>query len=103
MLAKFLQLSQLDKFVASSHGTLYKQVAEIEQLINQFGSDEGLKLALEMPQKKISICQDETSTDEAIRSISDHKIDVVEELESGQNHMKKDSCGFVQTPILVQM
>jgi len=32
----------------------------MERLINQFGSDEGLKLALEMPRKKIRICQDET-------------------------------------------
>jgi len=39
---------------------LCKQVAEMERLTNQFSSDEGQRLALEMPQKKISICQDET-------------------------------------------
>lgn len=60
ILGKFLQLSQLDKFVASSHGTLCKQVADMERLINEFGSAEGARLALQMPHKKISVCQDET-------------------------------------------
>ena len=60
ILAKFLHLSQLDKFVASSHGTLHKQTMQMEAVINQFGDLEGKKLALKMPKKKITLCEDET-------------------------------------------
>jgi hypothetical protein len=60
ILAKFLHLSQLDKFVASSHGTLHKQSMQMESAINQFGEQEGKKLALKMPKKKITLCEDET-------------------------------------------
>lgn len=60
ILAKFLHLSQLDKFVASSHGTLHKQSMQMEAVINQFGDLEGKKLALKMPKKKITLCEDET-------------------------------------------
>ncbi len=59
ILAKFLHLSQLDKFVASSHGTLHKQSMQMEAVINQFGDLEGKKLALKMPKKKITLCEDE--------------------------------------------
>lgn len=57
---KFLQLSQLDKFVASSHGTLHRQSVQMEDAINQFGKQEGKALSLKMRKKKISICEDET-------------------------------------------
>ena len=60
ILAKFLHLSQLDKLVASSHGTLHKQTMQMEAVINQFGDLEGKKLALKMPKKKITLCEDET-------------------------------------------
>ena len=60
ILAKFLQLSQLDKFVASSHGTLHKQSVQMENAINQFGELEGKALALNMPTKMITLCEDET-------------------------------------------
>jgi hypothetical protein len=60
ILATFLRLSQLDKFIASSHGALHKQAMAMEQAIIQFGADERKQLASQMPQKEISICQDET-------------------------------------------
>lgn len=60
ILATFLRLSQLDKFVASSHGRLHAQGVAMEQAINQFGGDERQRLASTMAQKEISICQDET-------------------------------------------
>jgi hypothetical protein len=50
----------LDKFVASSHGTLHMQSVQMEKAINQFGDQEGKELALNMRKKKISICEDET-------------------------------------------
>jgi hypothetical protein len=60
ILATFLRLSQLDKFIASSHGTLHKQSMAMEKAIIQFGADERKQLLPQMPQKEISICQDET-------------------------------------------
>ena len=60
VLQTFLRLSQLDRFVASSHGILHQQNVEMEKAIKQFGQDEDARLAKLMPQKKISICQDET-------------------------------------------
>ena len=60
ILAKFLELSQLDKFVASSHGTLHKQSVKMEDVIHQFGEQEGKALALKMPKKNITLCEDET-------------------------------------------
>ena len=56
----FLHLSQLDQFVASSHGVLHKQNVVMEEAINQFGSDERKQLIPKMPAKEISVCQDET-------------------------------------------
>ncbi len=58
--ALFLHLSQLDRFVASSHGRLYKQNVAMEEAINQFGADERKRLVAQMPKKKITLCQDET-------------------------------------------
>ncbi len=60
ILATFLRLSQLDKFIASSHGTLHKQNVSMEEAIIEFGADERKQLVSQMPQKEISICQDET-------------------------------------------
>jgi hypothetical protein len=60
ILATFLHLSQLDKFIASSHGTLHKQSVVMEKAIIQFGAEERKQLVSQMPQKEISICQDET-------------------------------------------
>ena len=60
MLTQFLHLSQLTTFVASSHGTLYKQAVAMEDAINRFGTEEGQRLASHMSKKKITVCQDET-------------------------------------------
>ncbi len=60
ILAQFLYLSQLASFVASSHGTLYKQAVAMEEAINQFGAEEAKLLASQMSKKEITICQDET-------------------------------------------
>jgi Family of unknown function (DUF6399) len=60
ILQTFLRLSQLNQLVASSHGALYQQNVEMEKAINTFGENEDVRLAQRMPQKKISVCQDET-------------------------------------------
>jgi len=58
--AQFLELSLLDRLVASSHGTLHEQNVAMEDAINQFGLQERQTLAAQMPEKEISVCEDET-------------------------------------------
>lgn len=56
----FLELSQLDRFVAPSYGSQQKVASLVEKLIGQFGHDEDLRLAQQMPHRDISLCEDET-------------------------------------------
>lgn len=55
-----LELSQLDRFVASSYGAQQKLAVAIEQSIVNFGDEEQERLAKQMPHRDISLCQDET-------------------------------------------
>ena len=56
----FLELSQLDRFVAPSYGSQQKVASQMEQFIGQFGHEEELRLAQQMPHRDISLCEDET-------------------------------------------
>ncbi len=56
----FLKYSNLSQFVASGFGTQQKSIVNIEELINQFGREQGTELALKMTPKDITIGQDET-------------------------------------------
>ena len=56
----FLDLSKLSNFVASSYGSQQKTSKEMECKINQFGLNEKERLSNEMPEKKISLTEDET-------------------------------------------
>lgn len=56
---EFLEMSELNLWIASSTGALYDWVSKIEATIVQFGHDQRHKLAKGMARKKISICQDE--------------------------------------------
>ena len=56
---EFLEMSELNLWIASSTGALYDWVSKIETTIVQFGHDQREKLAKGMVRKKISICQDE--------------------------------------------
>ena len=62
LVVSFLSLSQLSKFVASSHGSVYKQSEKMKDTIIQFEKKERGRLSSKMPptKKKISICLDET-------------------------------------------
>ena len=62
LVVSFLSLSQLSKFVASSHGSVYKQSEKMKDTIIQFEKEERGRLSSKMPptKKKISICLDET-------------------------------------------
>ena len=56
----FLELSELDKFVASSYGVLQKFTAEMEKEVLNYEKDQRAKLSASMKQKQISVAQDET-------------------------------------------
>jgi hypothetical protein len=56
----FLQLSQLNKLVAGSHGSVHKLSVKMEDATLQFGKKERDRLSAQMPKKKITVCQDET-------------------------------------------
>ena len=56
----FLELSQLDRFVAPSYGSQQNVASQVEKFIGQFGHDEDLRLAQQMPHCDISLCEDET-------------------------------------------
>lgn len=57
---RFLELSHLNKTVAGSFGTLQKLTKNIEEQIHDFEAEEKHRLSKDMPNKKVSICQDET-------------------------------------------
>ncbi len=56
----FLKYSNLSQFVASGFGTQQKAIVNMEELINQFGREQGAELAIKMTPKDITIGQDET-------------------------------------------
>lgn len=59
-LQKFLQLAELDKFIASSVGSLHAHSAKMDELIAEFGDEERDRMGSEMPLGLISVGVDET-------------------------------------------
>lgn len=55
-----LELSQLDWFIAASYGAQQKLAVSIEECIEQFGQEEKMRLAQRMPEREITLCEDET-------------------------------------------
>jgi hypothetical protein len=60
MVCFFLELSNLDAFVASSHGTQQKAAVAMEEEMVVFGQEERARLAAIMKPKKVTVCEDET-------------------------------------------
>jgi hypothetical protein len=58
----FLHLSGLDRFVAASYGAQQQVNVQVEQAMVAYGQDETARLAQDMPQKDLSVTQDETFT-----------------------------------------
>lgn len=56
----FLRLSGLDGFVASSVGSQYAAIRQMEEKIADFGVQERTRLAENMPHKEVIVCEDET-------------------------------------------
>lgn len=57
---KFLQLTELDEFIACSAGTLHSHSVKMEELIAQFGDEEKERMGAEMPFRLMSVGVDET-------------------------------------------
>ena len=62
LVCKFLALTRLDRFVASSYESQRRLNVEIENSIVDFGRRERERLASKMPEKDITVAQDETFT-----------------------------------------
>jgi hypothetical protein len=58
----FLQMTGLDRFVAASYGAQQRVNVQIEQAIVDYDQSETPRLAKDMPQKDLSVTQDETFT-----------------------------------------
>ena len=56
----FLQLSDLDVFIASSSGAQQAVAQEVESLLVRFGEEEDQRLAAGMSPREITLCEDET-------------------------------------------
>ena len=60
ILSCFLRRLKLDRFIAASETSLQRAAAELEREIIAFGQEERARLAAVMPEKKISVAEDET-------------------------------------------
>jgi hypothetical protein len=60
LVCMFFELTGLDKFVASSYGAQHAVSGGMEQAIIEFDEQEKESLAMSMPSKDITVCQDET-------------------------------------------
>jgi len=58
----FLNLTGLDRFVAASYGAQQQVNVQVEHAMVTYGQDETARLAKDMPQKDITVTQDETFT-----------------------------------------
>ena len=59
-LCQFLQLSDLDYFVAASYGSQHTFGIELQQALVEFAEQEHTRLAPQMCPREITLCQDET-------------------------------------------
>jgi hypothetical protein len=58
----FLHLTGLNRFVAASYGAQQQVNVQVEQAMVTYGQDETARLAPDMPQKDLTVTQDETFT-----------------------------------------
>jgi len=56
----FLELSGLNEFLSPSYGAQQDFATHLESLVVEFGQQEDQRLAVEMPPRQITVCEDET-------------------------------------------
>jgi len=59
-ICNFLKLCKLSGFVASSYGTHQKISDQMDLMLGKFGDMEQARLSKQMPEKRITLCEDET-------------------------------------------
>ncbi len=59
LVCQYLDLTGLNRFVASSYGTQQKVSVQMEQALVEFDKEEKMRLAEGMKAKEITVCQDE--------------------------------------------
>ena len=59
-ICNFLKMCKLSKFVAASYGTHQKISSRMDAMLGEFGDMEQARLSKLMPEKKITLCEDET-------------------------------------------
>ena len=78
LVSQFLELSRLDRFVAASYGTQQKISRQMQRALFEYAGSERTRLAGEMPEREITLAQDETFHPEpclvAIEPISDYIV-----------------------------
>jgi hypothetical protein len=60
LVGQFLELTGLAPFVASSYGAQHPVAVNVEKAVVAFGQAETRRLAVDMPHKQITVCEDET-------------------------------------------
>ena len=60
LVGQFLELVGLAPFVASSYGAQHPVAVKVEKAVVAFGQAEARRLAVDMPHKQITVCEDET-------------------------------------------
>ena len=58
--SEFLEMSNLSAFVASSPSSQQRDSRQMDQLLAEFSAEEIQRLAVKMPEKRITLCEDET-------------------------------------------
>jgi len=59
-ICNFLEICKLSNFVAASYGTHQKISNQMDLMLTNFGDIEQTRLAKQMPEKRITLCEDET-------------------------------------------
>ena len=60
LVVEFLELSGLSGVVGASYGTIQKLVVAMEEEVVRFGQEQTTTMVSSMPQKSITLCEDET-------------------------------------------
>jgi len=59
-ISRFLELTQLDRVIASSYGSQQAYATAVTEQINEYGRFQQQWLAAQMPARSITVCEDET-------------------------------------------
>jgi hypothetical protein len=97
----FLNLTGLDRFVSASYGAQQQVNVQIEQAVVAYNQDETARLANGMPQKDLTVTQDETFTGGLCLITMDPESNfiILEQLAQARDQVSWDEC---MAPALAQ-